>query len=100
VRAHETRVARARPFFDNLAKCSGARAFTKGSHLGPAAPKAPTPFSDPASTLYSNNNNNNNNNNKCNNDNNSDITVITHRAVERGLDQIQRLHVYIIILNM
>jgi hypothetical protein len=33
-----------RPFFDNLAKSSGARAFTKGSHLGPAAPKAPTLF--------------------------------------------------------
>jgi hypothetical protein len=30
-----------RPFFDNLAKSPGARAFTKGSHLGPAAPKAP-----------------------------------------------------------
>jgi hypothetical protein len=34
-----------RPFFDHLAKSSGAhRAFTKRSHLGPAAPKAPELF--------------------------------------------------------
>ena len=33
--------------FDNLAKSAEeARAFTKGSHLGPAAPKAPALFSN------------------------------------------------------
>jgi hypothetical protein len=39
-------VRRTRSSFDNLAKSSGARAFTKWSHLGLSAPKAPALFSN------------------------------------------------------
>jgi hypothetical protein len=39
--------------FDNLAKSARARAFTKGSHLGPAAPKAPALFSNSSRSLAS-----------------------------------------------
>ena len=39
--------------FDNLTKSARARAFTKGSHLGPAAPKAPALFSNTRTTQRS-----------------------------------------------